>query len=189
MSKFFNRKNTAIFILCIFFIMLTLIAFVPVFIQGKGAIISEFDNGTKLSGDGKSRVSGGWAGFTERNEEVEIVVTNNHILQPTLSIIADETVLIVNLDRDSVVDFDVIDYQLVTTNDLSFEQLVNLAQRYDLSKENPDPENITIFEPIELPEPTEADIRYDLCIEKIGSGEITTQEELLECNDLNNPID
>jgi hypothetical protein len=125
----------------------------------------------------------------------KITVSDFNLANPKFTLVIDfdtfANVYVLEFRRGSIFEqrWEYVDHTSATARQLDFEDVIKIARKYDLTKENPDPENITIFEPIELPEPTEADIRYDLCIEKIGSGEITTQEELLECNDLNNPID
>jgi hypothetical protein len=53
-------------------------------------------------------------------------------------------VQVIHLDRTGVLNFDIKDYVLVEVKK-PFQEAVTLAQKYDLSKENPDPANITVY--------------------------------------------
>jgi hypothetical protein len=93
------------------------------------------------------------------------------------------------LERSGLFSYEVANQDRLIIRNKKYDEAKRVVLQNDFREENPDPENITVFEPIERTEPSAAQIRYDLCLEKIDNGEITTQEELLECNDLNNPID
>jgi hypothetical protein len=190
-----SRKVLSILI-SLLIILLIAILIVPSVVYPESIIIDEINSGVKLSGDKKNPITGGWDGYVTETGSKEIVMSRFDVSNPVYTLVTkfsnespSVSFQVIQLSRTNLVDFEILDYTIASHPDKPFQEAVEIARKYDLTKENPDPENITIFEPIELPEPTEADIRYDLCIEKIGSGEITTQEELLECNDLSNSID
>ena len=60
-----------------------------------------------------------------------------------------KSVRVFHLKRSGILNFTVSDQIRVDIFRKSFSEAVALAQKYDLSKENPDPQNITVFAPLQ----------------------------------------
>jgi hypothetical protein len=148
-----KSKITTTFI--IFLIMSTaiLVLIVPIYTNPRNVIIDEINNGVKLSSDRRIKIKGGWNSFSENGVESNIVLTAFNILEPKYSLIYSNNkefsyIQVIKVVRTSFFDFQVYDYTIVEARK-SFSEAVALAQKYDLSKENPDPASITVFAPLQ----------------------------------------
>jgi len=88
------------------------------------------------------------------NNQWEIVQTKFDFLKPTYSIIIKKDgwndVYVFHLQRNDIFSakFNLINTAIsVDISNKPFTEAISLAQKYDLSKENPDPQNIRVFEP------------------------------------------
>jgi hypothetical protein len=147
-------KNKIILTSTILILTITaiLLAIIPVYTTPKANIIDEINDGVKLSGNGNTKIVGGWNGYFKDNQNAEIVISSFNVIHPVYSLVYTFTekstyIQIISLTRKNVFDFKVDDYIIVEVKK-PFKEAVSLAQKYDLSKENPDPENITVFPPL-----------------------------------------
>jgi len=114
----------------------------PSWIVPKNTIISEIDNGTRLSGSRTRKVKNGWQGYV-LNDRTEIVATNTDIFNPVYSILQERkssnyiSIQVIYLKRTGILDFKVIDYNGVFLYNKTFEEAVEMAKQQDLSTLKP----------------------------------------------------
>jgi len=123
----------------------------PVLTEPQKAIIAETNNGTELSGSRSEKIVGGFEVYSENGDQVDIVLTKFDLFNPKYTQVYFSSgkyihFKIIQLKRTSLFTFEVVDYYYASTK-MSFEEAKSIAQKYDLSKENPDPENIRVSPP------------------------------------------
>ncbi len=126
-----------------------LLAILPVYTIPKTSIIDEINNGVKLSSDSNSKIKGGWSTYSENGIRSEIVFTTFDMINPKYCLIYSNNqeysyIELITLKRTSLFSFEVESYTPFEVKK-PFSEAVSIAQKYDLSKENPDPANITVF--------------------------------------------
>jgi len=139
-------KKTIIFIispLLLIGLITTCLFTLPPLFLGEITIIDEFNNGTKLSGNGIMKVEGGWPGFSERNTTMKVILTKYDLFNPIYSIVLEpyegtSYVQVVQLNRVSILDFEVEGYTGVAVYDAPFIDVVQLASKYNLAEQQPD---------------------------------------------------
>lgn len=98
--------------------------------------------------------------FFKDKLEYKIVTTKFDPINPTYSLVykysgdkstteSAKSVRVFHLKRSRILNFTVSNQIRADIFIKSFQEAVDIAQKYDLSKENPDPENITVFSPIQ----------------------------------------
>ena len=112
--------------------------------------------------------------------KVEFVITKNNPINPTISVVKGEKttarifVDIYEMKRTGITSYDLIEqYGAIITNK-TFPEAIAIAQKYDLSKENPDPENIRVQTP-----PTKAEVEDSKkrAEERKREGEISDEKD------------
>jgi predicted nucleic-acid-binding protein len=103
--------------------------------------------------------------FYKNNPENKTVISKFDIISPVYSLLFNYSkeentdkyiikIVIYKLKRVNIIEFKVDSLTTAESRNLSFSEAVSLASKYDLSQTNPDPQNITVFEP---PTQTETD--------------------------------
>ncbi len=156
-----NNSKTIKIVLISLALLISLITFSVIIIPfqlgiPEKSLKNEYDNGLVFSGFGKPIPDG--YNYISSKKNHRLVLSKIDILKPIYTLVYSYTDESVN-DRFSI---EIIQYERVSlinwkiTGKLSgniknkpFSEAVALAQKYDLSKENPDPENITVFSPLQ----------------------------------------
>jgi hypothetical protein len=156
---FKTRKSIYMIISIFIFLLIAFLLVYPVFSEPEKIIIEETNSGVKLSGDRVSIIQGGWEGFLDNGNRNELVLTKFDLINPEYTQIysISENIIrfkVINLRRFGIYNFNIESYIFVSLDNKTFDEAVEIARNYDLTKENPDPENITVFEP---PSPEEVE--------------------------------
>jgi hypothetical protein len=191
MPKLKNIKSlTIIFLVLLVFSTILASLIIPIYISPKDRIIKEINEGTALSGDGVERIKGGWDEYVTETGKKEIVLTSFNLFNPVYSMITQRrvgspkiNVQIIYLQRSGINKFniDTTKVWFSTIKNTTFQEAIQIAKTHDLSKNNPDPENITVFEP-----PTEEEIQERRESEDIMDFKINNPEfglKMQECLD------
>jgi hypothetical protein len=120
-------------------------------------------------------------------KQYTFVNTSMNPFNPVITFVAEDknvtdsiSVEVYSLRRSNVHNFDFESRYNADIKNKTFEEAVEIARRYDLSKENPDPDNITVFEP---PTAEEIEARKQREIERERTGntieQLTAKEEEL----------
>jgi len=148
----FLSKKIIILVVIILTTMVSLLIFIPSVIFPKDSIQNEISNGTVLSNNKKDKIKGGWEGFKNRCDKVEIVMTKYDIFNPRYTLMCSNIssalgVIIqdIQLERIGLFEFRVKNYVGILIENTDLEKSIETVQKYDLSSTNPDPQNITVF--------------------------------------------
>jgi hypothetical protein len=187
-----SKKNILI-ILSISFILLIflLLMFIPFNSHKLEYSVKKIFNDTPVfSNSGNSIDDKRFERFTTsydgKQNEWDIVLTSFNLSRPKVSLVINfdtyVDVFVIELDRDTIIsqEWKYKSYTSIDIKNRSFSEAVEIAKKYDLSKENPDPENIRVFDE-EVTEPSEYDLRYIECLDRINSGEIDNVEDARRC--------
>jgi hypothetical protein len=151
--KKINKKLILISSLVIISIFAPGVLFIPM-INIESFIVNEYDNGVSLNYY-KRELKNGFEGNIDGEYyiEHEFVYTSRNPLKPVVNLVINngeagidfETI---SLERSGLFGWSVSNYIRAKADDESynFDEALEIAKTYDLSKENPDPENITVFE-------------------------------------------
>lgn len=151
----FSKKNIAI--TSIILIIVSLIIFLlwlPFFTnQPEISIKKEFDSEKSLfSSTRDTKIIGGFNGMM-RELKWKIVQSKFDLMKPVYTLIREGTggkyssIWIIKLQRDGINSFKVDSYRNGDINNKPFSEAISIAQKYDLSTTNPDPDNITVYPP------------------------------------------
>ena len=152
------NKKIILGIIIVIFLAIGIIFISPIFFNNpEKTIISEFDNSTLFTND-KTKFKGGFSGFIKGNYYVKHTVVMSHfdINNPIFTLIVDNKddvstdLFVFQFSRYSFTTMKIDSYiQASIKYTADFDKTVSIAQKYDLSKENPDPQNITVFTPLQ----------------------------------------
>jgi hypothetical protein len=156
-SKLFKSKKNIIFFISVLFSILLVIYFLyyPLYFGniGEKNLAKEYNSETSIfSYDQNSPIIDGWEGVKQRNPNYEVVLTNNNPFSPIFSYVTDNGysrgVGHLYLKRKSTfsMEFELVNYIAYRT-EKPFDEAIEIARNYDLTKENPDPQNIKVIEP------------------------------------------
>ena len=113
-----------------------------------------FDSDISIfSSDKKSKINNGFNGIV-RDLKWDIVLSKFDIINPKFSLLREgrsgdyTKIWLVTFTRKNIVSWEVVEYIQIETN-YNLDKSKSIAQKYDLSKENPDPANITVFAPLQ----------------------------------------
>ena len=126
--------------------------FIPIYLNAKNAIVNETNNGEKLSGSRSTKIIGGWNDYYSNEGKNEVIYKNFNPKNPVLYQVyarkntTSTDLKMITLNRINLFDFEVQEYTYLSI-EKPFPEAVAIAQKYDLSKENPDPENIKVQTP------------------------------------------
>ena len=162
--KIFNKKNNIIIIILVFILIITGIAFYPLINVDK-FIINQENTSFIVKSNGQE------IKFTQKDDSFEkftadfysqykFVNTKLDPFNPVISLVKEDKInnkniqiVIYTLKRIGINNFDIDKYVVANLYTKPFPEAIAIAQKYDLSKENPDPENIRVQTP-----PTKAEV-------------------------------
>jgi hypothetical protein len=151
---FLKKFYKIILIILFFFSLIVFIIIYPfLFNKPEQTIINEYNSETSFfSSDGESSIENGFQGFLNNYERHEFVLTSFDIYEPSYSLVREysdtlKDITLIKLRRNGFFSWDVVYSQTSNIKNYTFPQVLDLAKTHDLSKQNPDPENITVFKP------------------------------------------
>ena len=154
-----NLKTTKILAVVISFIFLAILIVIILpfqFGSPEKALKNEYDNGIIFSGFNKP-IPDGYSYISSKKNH-NLILSKLDIFKPIYTLVysyADESVNnrfnveIIQYERINVINWKITSRLSGTIKNKSFQEAVSIAQKYNLSKENPDPANITVFAPLQ----------------------------------------
>ena len=151
------KKYRILLIVVLLLLIVTLgIMFYPFVIKSNDQIIDNYFLSSE--NDKGSLVAVNY--FKNKPAENTLIITKFDLINPTYSLVYNYSksslsnydiysVYVFHLKRTGILSYSVSDKINVTIKNKPFSEAVALAQKYDLSKENPDPQNITVFVPLQ----------------------------------------
>jgi len=155
MKKTNTTKAMAVTSLLISLVILIVIILPFQFGRAEKTLKNEYDRGLVFSGFNKPVPDG--YNYISNKKNHSLVLSKIDIFKPTYTLVysyADENVNdrfnieVIQYERINIIDWKINSRLSGTIKNKPFQEAVSLAQKYDLSKENPDPENITVFPPL-----------------------------------------
>jgi len=150
----FFKKHSKIIICLIFVLLVFAFVFLPVYTQPYYAIVHEIDHGVILSGDRINNIKGGWKSITLVDGRKEAVLSTFDITKPVYTLVTQHDLAsnnisfqVIELDRVGIIDFKVVTYTDGFSDKYTFEEMIDIAKKHNLSKDNPDLNNITVRQP------------------------------------------
>jgi len=148
MTKFIK---IIIFVLALIIITgLFILIFPLLFEKPNKSIIDEFNSEKSFfSQDKNSRIDGGFNAVV-RDQNYSIVQTKFDFFKPQYAFIRESKVSdfskvwLIQLERKNIIDWKISSFTLIQTK-LDLNKTREIVQKYDLSTNNPDPQNITVF--------------------------------------------
>jgi len=149
---FTRKKSFAIGIIFIMVAILSIIFYPFLFNLPIKVIVDEYNSDNSFfSIDGGSKLKDGFSFFKKYYKNYSIVLTNFDVINPKYSLVLESPnasdlsyIQLITLERKDIISWKVKDVKAVTLKK-DYETSIAMASRYDLSTNNPDPENITIF--------------------------------------------
>ena len=153
-----------------------------------------FDEGFTVSTNGQTQpkpINETYKQNTEKySNKFEVVITNLNPFNPVLTYVQDSkkddkniTYDILYLKRNLTnFSFEIESRIISKSKNKSFQEAVEIARKYDLTKENPDPANITVY-----PAPTKEEVEREKKNETIKSNPTRKAREDI-CNNLIAPL-
>lgn len=128
--------------------------------KAKDLIINAYNSSPIVSGDKKYPLAKGFEGYV-RDLQYKVVVSDNNLFNPKISLIRasfQETdaikdlydINVIYLKRTGISSWEPIDYRFNTSKEISFDTLVDLTSKHDITTNFPGKENykITNFQPL-----------------------------------------
>jgi len=153
-----SKKIIIIFLLLVLVILgFLMYLFYPIYFGniGEQSLIDEYNSETSLfTGSRSLPIKDGWKGVKEISPKYKVFLTDANLFDPKFTYITDDGgdengFMILSLKRDNLFigNYSMVDFRAGNISNKPFTEAVSIAQKYDLSKENPDPQNIRVFEP------------------------------------------
>jgi len=149
----FSKINSKIYILyaiIVFIFIVLALLFYPLTYIDK-SVIYEMNTGLLYRADGKVDPDG-FENFisSDSYKKHRFVTTGFNPLYPKVSLVIDYTsyseIYINYLDRVGLFDWKVAKFINVTIDNYSFDEIINLLNKHDLTETNPDPKNIRVYD-------------------------------------------
>jgi hypothetical protein len=170
-----TKKITIITIITLLLLIgVTVLVYLPFlnFENTKNIIINWISSGkeTKLTGRKITNYQNGdtfYSVYKDFYSKYDFVTTEYNPFNPIITAIKenisskDLSIDIYKMQRINLMDFDLYEQRGATIKNKSFEEAVEIAKKYDLSKENPDPTNITVY-----PAPTKEEVERSKKLEE-----------------------
>lgn len=155
-KKFFNKTSIILISFIVFLFVSGAIIYVYPIIDTKNAektIISEFNNATRLSGDGTTKTKDGFQYF--KSGRYEVVLSQFDLNKPLYCFVNSSNdsptsvyVQSISMNRKSYNDFEVLNYTGGVTRSLSFDEIVNTCKKGDITKQNLPLDKFNIIPPV-----------------------------------------
>jgi hypothetical protein len=167
--KLNNTTKFIIFTIVIVLITISSILTYPfLFNIPEKTIINEFNSTNSIfSSDRDSKIIDGFNGIV-RDLKWKTTLTKFDIFKPKYSLLRQGSsgsytqVWIITLNRNGLVDWKITEFSSVEVN-FNLDKSIEIAKKYDLSVENPDPENITVYK-----QPTTEEIQAQKKVRELG---------------------
>lgn len=132
-------------------VILLAAAWLPILSSYESLVKEQYDSNSKLTNNGNP-ILGGFDAYEKIFRDYKIVITSYNPINPIFSIVFNfdsdnnkSDIGIFKFIRTGDFNFEEAEYININVSNKSFQEAVALAQKYDLSKENPDPANITVY--------------------------------------------
>ena len=153
-----RKLKTLLLILISVLMMLILsVIFVPYnFNIPEDSLKNEYDNGLVFSGLGVPIPDG--FKYVSSRKDYKLILSKFSLDKPVYTLVyslSDKSVTnkynieVIQYQRKNLIQWNILSHKSGYFLNSSFDQAVSLASKYDLSIQNPKPENITVFEPLQ----------------------------------------